>query len=161
MATYKSYPSYEEAPFILQGVNEVIIKKVLDRGESISHVTGEVTPATWYKGGGVSLKDAKPYIKMFKEGQMVISELSHPANIILGMILTKLKPHANTVEIAQKEAVNKYKNLLGAGYYKGVCELLDYGVIAKTKRRNLFFINTNMFFNGDRVKWQKIKLQES
>lgn len=160
MGKYKEYPTFDEAPFDLKGIQEIVSKKVLDRGEMVSHTSGEVVDATWWKGGSKSLKDVKPYIKLFKEGQEVLKQLSFAGTLLFTYSMSKVKPHSNTVTIRQKDIIQKHKNLLGGGYYKGICELLDYGVLAKSKEPNVYFINTNMFFNGDRVKWQKLKMQE-
>lgn len=155
MGKYRDYPLYETAPFPIAGVTEVHKKVVVDRGETISHSTGEVVPSVWYKGGGVAFKDVRSYVKVFTPGLQVFAQLSYAGVIVLVEVLQRLKPHQNTFEMAQAEMVKKYRSLRGAQYYRGVCELLDYGVIARSKKRNVFFINVNMFFNGDRVKYLK------
>jgi hypothetical protein len=152
---YKEYPKYLTPPFDIEGLKEVKAKKRIDRGEFVSHDTGETFRASWWEEAGVKQVDSRLFLKVYKVGLVVLSHLSYPGLLVLIEIMNRLKPHSDKVELKQKEVVRKYKNLRGAGYYKGMCELLEYGVIAKSKEQGVFFINTNMFFNGDRLKWKK------
>jgi hypothetical protein len=42
-------------------------------------------------------------------------------------------------------------------FHKGIGELIDAGVIARGMASNFYWLNTNYFFKGDRVKMIKDK----
>lgn len=153
--TFKEFPCYDKPPFDPEGVSEIKYKKKIDRGEFVSHESGEVLKATWWEDNGTKMVDRKSYIKLYKVGQVVLGQLSNAGLIVLLEVMARLKPHQDKVVIRQRDVVKKHKNLKGAGFYKGMCELLEYGALAKTTEQHTYFINSNMFFNGDRLKWLK------
>lgn len=149
---FKEYPSYGRPPFEMDGLHEMKVRKKAGIGKIVPDETGELMDAAWWTEEFIKIVDRKTYIKLFVEGQAVMSKLSYAGVIVLMEILEKLKPNTSVVRIRQAEIVEKHKNLKGAGFYKGMCELLQYGAIARAREPNEYFINPNMFFNGDRTR---------
>lgn len=149
---FKEYPSYDKPPFDMDGLHEMTVKKKVGSGKLIPGDTGELMDAAWWGEEFVKIIDRKTYIKLFVEGQAVMSKLSSAGVLVMTEILSRLRPNTSSVRIRQAEVVGKHTNLKGAGFYKGMCELLQYGVIARSKEPNEYYINPNMFFNGDRTR---------
>lgn len=152
--TFKDYPVYESSPFEHLGVHEVEYKKRIKKGQLIYTETGEVTDIMQYKEAGAFTKDSLTYIKMYKSALGVLPSLSKAAVAVLCLCLKRLKPNAGEFVIKQKEATAADGTLKYGRYYDGMGELLEYGVIAKGGH-DKYYINTNLFFNGDRLKGRK------
>ena len=61
-----------------------------------------------------------------------------------------------------KEEAEKYESAISkAVYYRGLKELLEKKMIAKSVKRYIFYINPAIIFNGDRARFVKeIKIKE-
>lgn len=158
---YSQYPKYQTPPFEITGVREVPGRRRVRTGSFVLHDTGEASDATWWESTGVKMIDAKTFVKVYKPGQAVLEQLSYRGVLMFVEVMQRMKIHSDKVFLKQSEVVKKRKNLNGAGFYKGVCELLMFGVLAKSVEPNIYFVNTNMIFNGDRLKWQKKKTLEN
>ncbi len=148
------YPEHDSYPFSTKEIENVVTKK--RSKEVVNENSGEVMVLTDMSKGGVVMIDKGNYIKMFPEGMLLIERIGKRGATLLFWILKDLKVHANEVLIDPKAAIEQNKNLRGDGFYVGLRELLDYGFLAGRKgKKNIFYINGNMFFNGDRRR--KIK----
>jgi hypothetical protein len=66
--------------------------------------------------------------------------------------MSALKPGQNTVRISQGDVVAHFSALKGGNFYSAVTNLLEWGVIARTTEPEVYYINANIVFNGDRRK---------
>ncbi len=152
--TFKDYPVYDSSPFEYSGVHEVEYKKRIRKGQLIYTESGEVTDIMQYRESGVVTKDSLTYVKMYKAAINILPSLSKAAVSVLCQCLKKLKPNVGEFTIKQKEAVGVDGTLKYGRYYDGMGELLGYGIIAKGGH-DKYYINTNLFFNGDRLKGKR------
>lgn len=152
--TFKDYPVYSSSPFEHTGIHEVDYKRRIKKGQLIYTDTGEVTDIMQYKESGTFAKDSLTYVKMYKAAINILPGLSKAAVSVLCICLKKLKPNNGEFTIKHKDAVVMDKALKYGRYYDGMSELLEYGVIAKGGL-DKYYINTNLFFNGDRIKGKK------
>ena len=107
--TFKEFPCYDKPPFDPEGVSEMKYKKKIDRGEFVSHETGEVLKATWWEDNGTKMVDRKSYIKLYKVGQVVLGQLSNAGLLVLLEVMARLKPHHDKVTIRQVEVVRSIR----------------------------------------------------
>jgi hypothetical protein len=148
------YPQHEAYPFNTADIEKVITKK--RSREAVNELSGEVMLLTDTRGGQVRMIDSGNFIKMFPEGMLLISRIGKRGLSLLFWILDNLKTHATEIEIKREEVLTDSSNLKGDGFYVAIKELLDYGFLAARKgKKNVYYINCNMFFNGDRRR--KIK----
>jgi hypothetical protein len=152
--TFKDYPVYDASPFDHAGIHEVEYKRRIKKGQLIYTDTGEVTDIMQYKESGSFTKDSLTYVKMYKAAIGILPGLSKASVSVLCICLKKLKPNTGEFVIKHKDAVSMDGTLKYGRYYDGMSELLEYGVIAKGKL-DKYYINTNLFFNGDRIKGKK------
>jgi len=149
----QKYPEYEKNPFDLEGIFE----KSFDDPEKrtfIDNETGEVLSVTAaIKTGTKSYKDRRAYRKLFAEGLKDVMNLSAPGFRLLCYIMYHMRKDVDFVYVLPQPAMDfcEYKGV--TQYYVGIRELLDKKFMVRRKEdKNSFFINVNLFFNGNRIK---------
>ena len=148
----KDFEVFKESPYTLLGVesrNRVSVAK----GQVVSDTsTGELYDMRKLAKTETVEVDTLSYTKVYHNSLESVSEFSIPALKIWCFILQAIKPTKYAFEINFKEAMefSGYKSI--PNIYKGIVELLDKGFIAKSVGRNMFFLNPNYYFNGDRLK---------
>ena len=81
------------------------------------------------------------------------AELSSPAIKIFALILKNLKYNAVEVTLGYRDVMREVGYTAKSAYYKGLSELLEKQFLyRKIGSDDTFFINVNLFFNGDRTK---------
>lgn len=160
----KQYPEYTESPYDL----DAVMKSQLRRGgkdkELTDHKTGEVLVFKEKVEYMEIQVDALRYIKLYMSSLQDIAMLTEPGKKLLFYLMSKVKPNVLEVIVNVDEFLDwaKYKpNPAGTRskthYYRGIKELLDKDYIARKKYYgNIFYINVNRFFNGDRIKAKSI-----
>ena len=146
----KQFPVYGTNPFESKGVEEKFVGKKEMFFREVSSNTGEVigdVPVTMKKQGRMIYHDSLAYIKVFKDGLVVLKQLDAPAREVLFYIFEQIKPRQETIRLHH----TMFPKLGKARYYIGLIQLLQLGALAKAKW-NEFYINPNMFFNGDRTR---------
>ena len=95
--------------------------------------------------------DNEKYVKIFKEQLRIIFNLSQAGIRVLGYFMdaTKISDDIVVFNIDKCTAYTEYKSK--EPIYRGLKELLDNDIIARTSESNLYFINPTVFFNGDRL----------
>ena len=151
----KDYQAFSENPVKPKGVKQVT-RYVSGRQEEVVDIdTGEIGTFTSASTPVVSYKDSMPYVKLFssKEELHPINDLSTPAIKIFSFIISRLLPNKDEISIKYTEVMNLTKYTAKSAYYKGLSELLGKQFLyRKIGSDDTFFINVNLFFNGDRTK---------
>lgn len=147
------FPTFEENPFKPLGLEVKNIRDIPNSEIMVSETTGEylsVTPL-----GKIELKtfDNVKYCKLYDEAVPVIQTFSIPAIKVWGYIISILKPTRDYIYFDMKECLKDTKYTASLNVYKGLTELVEKEFIARsTGKGNTYYINPNMFFNGDRRK---------
>ena len=154
----KNYEVNAENPF----VEELFSMKISSRkrylaGKSPSVI---VNPETGEVEGNQIFaieekKDTEEFTKVFRAGLMGMFNLSKSAMKVFAFIADKIKPNSGHVYFEMDEcmAFTGYKSQ--TPIVSGLSELIEHGFIARSKLHYKFFINPNMFFNGNRVTFIK------
>jgi hypothetical protein len=152
IARVVDFPENQENPFIpnlliKRGKKNIIIAKsdkaIMSRG------TGEIEEDTLFIGTKKDL-DKDQFVKIFHSHLQAIFDLSKAALKIFSYI-------ASVTEFGDRiifhlEDCKKY-----TGYnsketiYRALAELLRADIIARTDSSNLFYINPQIFYKGDRI----------
>lgn len=159
---------YKHNPFLSDLVIKQGSKKITasaNRFDVIDKNTGEVNGACF---GTYKKVDKEEFVKIYTANVGVIFELNGAGKKlfqILAMRLQEVSINKDTVyldeetarELAQKIGIKMAKTT----YYTGIKNLIMKKIIAKSVSTNLFFINPNVIFNGDRLvvfnAYEKIK----
>lgn len=149
------FPKYEESPFEAKGLT--VIRRDTSATKQLVHETGEVITLSEVDDE-LKVLDPLPYIKFYAEGAKLLPFLGKRGMCVLCYVLSSLKPGRRDIDMHYVDVIEEYPSLKGDGYYKGVAELMQYGFIAMKKGRgHKFWINMNMFFNGDRRRSRKVR----
>lgn len=151
------FPSYSDYPFEVKGLS--IVKKADKEGNAkkqLIHESGELITVSEIEFGSEKVIDPVPYIKLYSEGRDIIPKLGKRGTAVLCYVLGCLKPGVRHVDMHYKDVIDAYPYLKGDGFYIGISELMTYGVIAmRSGRGQRYWVNMNMFFNGDRRRVRK------
>lgn len=149
----KDFPLYDTNPWDPEGICQRIkIKGTMD--QVVTNNAGEsfvLTPAVKIKG--VFMKDNFPFRKLFVKYLDNVKALSSPGLRMFCYILTAVERNIDEIRIDTGRAMEfcEYKSM--SQYYAGITNLLvnDF-LVRKSDDRMTYFININIFFNGDRGK---------
>lgn len=158
----RSFERHLENPFVEEAIEHIKVKKrtqmINAQSKNAIHYvvnseTGEVD------GYSAFLKvievDEERFAKLYLAELGLLWELSKPAIRIFTYITTLLKPHSDrfifTFDDCQEYTGYKSHNSIT----KGLVELIEKGIIARTKYHFEYFINPMIVFNGSRVTFAK------
>ena len=114
-----------------------------------SKSTGEIDEDTLFIGVKKEL-DKEQFIKIFHSQLQVLFDLSKAALKLFSYIAsaTEFKDRI----IFDLEECKRYTGYKGKeAIYKGLAELLKADMIARTGASNIYFINPQIFYKGDRI----------
>jgi hypothetical protein len=151
-------PQFEENPFIetaLKQIDENTVKKTQfvngNRGVEnlVINQDGEVIAhARFVRFIEV---DEERFAKLYLSQFEAFWELSKTAIRVFGYIANNLIPNKDVVYIDMPDIL-KYTNYKEEkSIYKGIAELVNAGIMARSTSYIKYFINPLVFFNGDRV----------
>lgn len=147
------FPSFEENPFKPLGFEVKNIREIPDSKIMVSEDTGEYLSVTSL--GKLELKtfDNVKYCKLYDEALPVVKTFSIPALKVWSYVVSVAKPSKDYIFFDMKECLKHTEYTASLNVYKGLTELVEKEFIARsTGRGSTYFINPNMFFNGDRRK---------
>jgi predicted transcriptional regulator len=145
------YPKNEENPFIhellsIKRKNKIVAvarnKSVVDR------LTGEATDAVFM---GIQREvDKEDFVKIFTSGMKELFDLSKNTLKVFSYLLS-----ITSFDDKIFFELNHCKKYTGytsrETIFKAIRELLQNGIIAKSLHPNMYFINPNYFYKGDRL----------
>ncbi len=147
----RDYETFRQNPFKPQGITLVDYTPKEEEQIVTNTETGEYGI---YRKLGRTIrkkKDTQPYKKLFDEALEPLSELTTPGLKVFAFITKNLVRNSDEVLIEPKEIMrfSKYKSMFPI--YKGIAQLLFYRFITRKAGSDAcYFVNPNMFFNGDR-----------
>lgn len=155
---------YATNPFLSQFECEVNEKKMtVARGANVVDSDNNiVAPATYAQ---IHQVDSEEFIKLYTKNMKVFFDLNKPAVKLLGCLFHALQKTAinkDEVFLNHKKAEEIHEELTNgdpltrATYNRGVKELIRKEFIAESPTGpGFFYINPNLVFNGDRVRFVK------
>lgn len=152
-----NFEVYNSNPFEVVGVKMV---SKISRGKTLGIVEdeeGDIYEKKEIDNTIFYQRDFLSYTKVFHEYASKVKDLTSPAIKLWIFILINLKKNNNIIELNIKDIKDFTGYSSHTNIYLAICELLEKKVIArKTRKLNNnvqeFFVNPNMFYNGDRTK---------
>jgi len=155
--TYKDEKKYEENPFIIDVMSEIKVKRKnqvmtpVNKNTEVMLVNsdGEVEGHTAFMRHHEV--DADKFTKLYINQLACLWDLNKTSIRVFTYILNVLKPSQDFVYFDANECIKfcGYSNL--SSVYDGLLCLLSSGIIARSTKSYLFFINPTIVFNGDRI----------
>lgn len=129
----------------------------------INTITGEQKDDALFLASKKNV-DAEEFVKIFQGSMAAIFGLSKAAQRVFSYVFSAVKPSQDNLIFRAddcKEATG-YNSI--QTIYSGLAELLDNEFIAKSDITNVFFINPQIFYKGDRLiilrEYRKKKIKE-
>ena len=131
--------------------NKELGSEIIPSLQAINTSTGEVKEiATIYKSRNDV--DKKPYMKVFKDFYKNKKYLTREACTTLDYIMSILKPHEDFIFLPVTETMEALGFKSKMSLYNGINNLIEYEYISKATISTKYWINVDMFFNGDRKR---------
>ena len=151
----KDFNSHTENPFLigLSNVPTGQMKKRIGRKQLFDE---KGTPVKFEKSlYQIISYDKDSYTKVFQRNVKEFYNLKDSSFKVFFYITQALKPKKIVVNLYKDECCKEI-GISTATFYRALVELIENDFIAKSTRDHIFFINPNLFFNGDRMAFIKI-----
>lgn len=160
---------YKNNPFLLNMIIPIKGKKIQlsrlgkDDNVLINQSTGEMlgTHVTTYRPA-----DSEQFVKLYTSHISFAFELKSPGIKAFGVLLwavqhqgiSKDQVHLDVIVLNDFIQAHHEKQLKisQATFLRGLAELVNAQIIAKTLRQGIYFINPNFIFNGDRIAFTTV-----
>ena len=153
--------SYRENPFITASTAVTTRGKriVVSGGKAIVDMqTGELENVAEIVM--VRQVDSEQFVKLFTQNLRAFFDLTPVTMKLLQVLLSQVQKTPNTDRVMLNLMImqdffteQKDEPMSKASFHRAVRELIDKKFIAETMLGGLYFINPNLFFNGDRVRF--------
>jgi len=147
------YGTHTENPFMhdLSKVN-LKTKKIRLNGDRYVNDDGiNLVTKDIYK---IEEYDPTKYTKVFHENMKEFYPLKDSSFKVFLYMTKLLKPNKIEVTFYREECVEEV-GISETTVYRALAQLVEHDFIARTRKDHLFYINPNLFFNGDRVRFIK------
>lgn len=133
-------------------------------------VTGELQDTVYVESRDHIFKQTirTPFIRLMRHGIQKLATLPAPGNKLFWILSASISMESkdrdyvylgfdHTKSMAEKVGLSISK----VSYYKGIDALVEAGLIAKSTRTNIFWLNISMLFNGDFTKLEFVRNRDS
>ncbi len=148
------FPTTEHTPFLV--LDDIKYTKYYSREKPITLVdenTGEYYKAEKQGKLMTGFHDSSKYSKLFTNGKLKLANLSSPGVKVFCYIMMNCSPNHEDICLHPQEIAKDMGYKDQRSVYEGLVDLLNVELIArKTGYQSCFWINPNLFFNGDRLK---------
>lgn len=85
------------------------------------------------------------YIRAMPAAINLLPLLNRRAIHVLSFVLRNMTPYNGNVILRREDVLTQYPNLVGDSFYAGLQDLLHHGILARSGRHDLFFVNQIYF----------------
>lgn len=153
------FPINTENPFLRDSVEEIekhIVRKWRNSSSTDKRAvlvatnpeTGEILGHTTFMRQ-VDVDEEK-FTKLFLAQFEAFFDLTQAGIRVFGYVMTCLRPKQDVIWFDRDDCM-KYTNYSITSIYRGLTELINAGIIARSKSDTLYYINPLIAWNGDRV----------
>lgn len=148
--------TFSQTPFVITGIKRV--HRSTKSGVSLvtENYTGDMYEMRKIKTL-TTLVDSRPYKKVYNEVLEKARNLNTPATKVWYYILRNLEQDQNIIKVPIKDCLLfcGYKATSRSTYYNAINELVENDFIAYSTDTFKYWINTDFFYNGNRMKGYK------
>lgn len=162
----RGFVRYKENPFLLPAVENTKSgsKRVTSNKDKlliISEKTGEqLAGAGFFHYQEV---DKTQFLKLYVNGVKALTELSSSGTKVFEVLYRTVQDNINkdTIFLAFDLIDQNIVTISESTFYRGMKELIEKKFIAETTTQNLYFINPDFLFNGDRLSFVKTFIKKN
>lgn len=162
----RDFEEYQENPFMEKAIEEIkTVRKTQvmrtgnrDEIQRIVNNDGEV------EGYSAFMRfvevDEEKFAKIYLNQFGAFWDLSKPAIRVFGYIISVLKPKYDNFFFDMKECMDYTKYTTEKSIFEGITALIDGGIIARSNKHYMYYINPLVVFNGNRVTFAKTYIKK-
>lgn len=157
----KSQPEHKENPFVEEAIKDIkiVTKTQVVKSRDKREIQMIVSDGGEVQGYSQFLRfvevDETQFAKVYLSQFSAFWELSKPAIRVFGYILTVLKPDQDRFYFDMETCLEYTKYTQTNNIMTGLTNLIECGIIARSTRHWIYYINPLVMFNGDRVTFAK------
>lgn len=150
----REFPQHSISPFF-KGLYQVKTRnKIFAVGKQYSlfdHKSGEIEVDKTAFIGMRKVVDKGEFVKIYRGAIQALFDLSLKAQRVYGYFMEAMRINDHAVLFDQTECMEHTGYKSKVSVWEGVAELLEKGFIARATKQNVFFVNPEISFNGDRL----------
>jgi len=149
------------------GSTEVKVGTKMIKVSGGTHISEDGQPVTHSGVHVVKKVDETEFVKIYTQNMKMIFDLKPSAQKILQYLLSELQSTVNADSIylgwfsAERYFSEQDMDISRASFQRSLKDLLEKGFIAESHDPNMFWINPNLFFNGNRMSFIQEYRKES
>lgn len=148
----KKLPVHSDNPFKKSGIEAVPYNAGSNEVLVVNPDDGEAYGLRRMKSGGYKYNDKRKFRKIYTDTFDLMKEINRPAMKVFCYILKNLVLKSDSIKLVYTDVATWCEFKEKKSYYEGLCELIDKRFIARSSDNKKYYINTNLFFNGDRTQ---------
>ena len=150
MSNIKDYKEYDKNPFLegLEYRQKTKITKIADAKEKLVNEKGEKIANVVY--AKETEFDKTPFVKLYHYDLRYINDFTKDGIKLFTYILYNLKYNIDTIILDAKLLVEAGVFSSPKYFYKGLRDVLDAQVVAKTTTSSIYYINPQKIYVGER-----------
>lgn len=149
----KEAQSFLENPFKVEGITTISYITKVEEKIVTDPETGEIYAMRRVPKNSQHSHDSKVYVKMFQENCDVLMSLPHAALKIMMYGMCKVRPLSQVVYLNVDDCMVQCGFKSATSYRDGIKSLIEASIIARKMGSSMeYWINPNMFFNGNRLR---------
>lgn len=162
-------PKYLENPFIDKAVSVIESnrgqkKQFMSGNRGVQQIvanvdTGEIVGQSVF--AKVVEVDEDKFAKLYLSELALLWDLTKPALRVFTYILSILRPNDDRVFIDIEEALKHTNYASKESLFLGLRELVKAGIIARSERFYMYFVNPMFVFNGNRITFARTYVKKS
>lgn len=144
---------YPNNPFHDGSLGSLNLRKfpLQPQGPMVNRDTGEIVTGNVYLHKKYGYLDTRTAIKLFADSAKVLSSLTMPGIKMFFYVVSELHKGEEKVYISPRGALEFTGYRANKDVYKGLVELIELQVLAKSTESLMYFVNPNILFNGNKV----------
>lgn len=99
----------------------------------------------------IKVVDADSFCKIYLGSVSALFDLSRSGIKVLGCVVNRMEPNKSDVYMSIQNIMEACDYSQKNQAYKGLVELVNAKIIAKSNDANVWFVNPSIVFNGDRM----------
>jgi len=163
----KNYERHNENPYLFDMEESIQIKRkremIYPTNSEVVHYV--VNSATGENDGysafmRISEVDEQQFVKIFTRELRTLWDLSKVAGRIFTYVVQCMRMNRDTIYFDVEECMEYTGYKSRRSIINGMSELIEHGVIARSTKTSIYFINPAVVFNGNRVTFAKTYIKK-
>jgi len=163
----KKYERHDENPYLFDMEESVQIRRKREmmypvNSEVVHYVvnqnTGEIDGYSAFMR--ISEVDEQQFVKIFTRELRALWDLSKVAGRVFTYIMQCMRMNQDTIYFDVEECMEYTGYKSRRSIINGMSELIEHGIIARSTKSNIYFINPAVVFNGNRVTFAKTYMKK-